>query len=60
MKDYKTENIINFSLVGHAATGKTILSEAMLFNAGVINRMGTIENGNTVSDYQEHEKGSHS
>ncbi len=61
MKEYKTQNIINFTLVGHAATGKTILSEAMLFNAGAINRMGSIENGNTVSDYQEHEKhGQHS
>ena len=29
MKDYKTENIINFSLVGHSASGKTILSESM-------------------------------
>tara|TARA_Y100001970_G_C14223067_1_gene853859 strand:- start:773 stop:2863 length:2091 start_codon:yes stop_codon:yes gene_type:complete len=55
MKDYKTENIINFSLVGHSASGKTILSESMLFNAGQINRMGTIENGNTVSDYQQNE-----
>ena len=55
MKDYNTNNIINFSLVGHSATGKTILSEAMLFNAGLINRMGAIENGNTVSDYQHHE-----
>lgn len=61
MKEYGTQNIINFSLVGHAATGKTVLTEAMLFNAGVINRMGTIESGNTVSDYQEHERhGQHS
>ena len=55
MKEYSTKNIINFSLVGHAATGKTVLTEAMLFNAGVINRMGTIESGNTESDDQEHE-----
>ena len=42
MKNYSTENIINFALGGHASTGKTILAEAMAFNAGVTNRMGTI------------------
>ena len=61
MKNYSTENIINFALGGHASTGKTMLAEAMAFNAGVTNRMGTIEDGNTISDYHHDEiKGQHS
>lgn len=55
MSLYKTEDIINFALVGHGSVGKTILAEAMLFNGGVINRMGSIEAGNTTSDYHEDE-----
>jgi elongation factor G len=51
MKDYHAADIRNFSIVGHASSGKTILSEAMLACAGEVNRMGSIEAGNTVSDY---------
>jgi elongation factor G len=40
----------NVALAGHLGSGKTILAEAMLFSAGVITRMGTIEDGNTISD----------
>src|SRR5258707_5480096 len=46
----------NFAIVGHAASGKTMLSEAMLACAGVINRMGSITGGTTVSDYHQSEK----
>jgi elongation factor G len=49
------EHIRNFALVGHQGSGKTILSEAMLATAGVINRMGSIEAGSTVSDYHPSE-----
>ncbi len=55
MKEYKTENIINFALCGHSTTGKTTLLESLLFNAGVIKRLGTIEDGNTTSDYHDDE-----
>ncbi|MFQ6610183.1 MAG: elongation factor G [Fidelibacterota bacterium] len=55
MKEYKTENIINFALCGHSTTGKTTLAEALLFNAGEIKRLGTIDDGNTISDYHEDE-----
>ncbi len=56
MKQYATMDIRNFALVGHGASGKTCLCEAMLFSSQQINRMGTIENGNTVSDYHPGEQ----
>src|SRR5437868_10696381 len=56
MKEYKPADIRNFAIVGHASSGKTMLSEAMLACAGVINRMGTIAGGSTVSDYHENEQ----
>ena len=46
----------NFTIVGHASSGKTSLSEAMLACAGVIGRMGNIAQGTTVSDYHGSEK----
>ncbi|MFC1484347.1 elongation factor G [Candidatus Neomarinimicrobiota bacterium] len=55
MSTYKTEDILNFALVGHGSVGKTILAEAMLFNSGAISRRGTVEDGNTTSDYHEDE-----
>ena len=55
MKDYSTENIINLTLIGHATTGKTILAEAMVYNAGMIHKLGSINAGTTVSDYREYE-----
>ena len=56
MKEYKPADIRNFAIVGHASAGKTMLSEAMLACAGVINRMGSIAAGSTVSDYHDNEK----
>jgi elongation factor G len=56
MKEYQPADIRNFAVVGHASSGKTMLSEAMLACAGVINRMGSIAAGSTVSDYHESEK----
>jgi len=55
MKDYSTKNIINIALTGHATTGKTTLTEAMACNAGIIHKMGSIDDGTTVSDYREYE-----
>src|SRR5512142_1025109 len=56
MKEYQPGDIRNFAIVGHASSGKTMLSEAMLATAGVINRMGGIAAGSTVSDYHESEQ----
>ncbi|MGE5479206.1 MAG: elongation factor G [Chloroflexota bacterium] len=60
MKVYETKSIRNLAFLGHAGSGKTSFLESMLFVSGAINRRGTIEDGNTVSDYNdiEHEKGS--
>src|SRR5881392_753645 len=56
MKEYQPAEIRNFAIVGHASSGKTMLSEAMLACAGVINRMGGIAAGTTVSDYHVSEQ----
>ena len=56
MKEYTSENIRNIALVGHQSAGKTSLVEALLFNTGAINRLGKVEEGNTVSDWDEDEK----
>ncbi|MBP6334434.1 MAG: elongation factor G [Bacteroidia bacterium] len=60
MKIYDDKHIKNVVLVGASKSGKTTLAEAMLFEAGLINRRGTVEEKNTVSDYHEieHERGS--
>lgn len=50
-----TEQIRNIAVCGHSGAGKTMLSEAMLFNMGITNRMGRIEDGTTVSDYDKGE-----
>ena len=59
MKTYQADQIKNIALLGNSGSGKTTLAEAMLFNGGVIERRGTIDARNTVSDYRpiEHENG---
>lgn len=59
MKIYDEKHIKNVVFVGAHNAGKTTLAETMLFEAGLINRRGTVENKNTVSDYHEieHERG---
>ena len=52
MKTYQTDQIKNIALLGNSGSGKTTLSEAMLFVGGVIERRGTIDAKNTVSDYR--------
>ena len=56
MKNYPTEDIRNFAIVGHASSGKTMLAECIEAASGVINRLGSIEAGSTMSDYHDAEK----
>lgn len=51
-----SKNIRNVAVIGHSGEGKTTLCEAMLFNGGAIDRMGSVAAGTTVMDYDEQEK----
>ena len=55
MKQYTADKIRNIALAGHGSDGKTSLAEAMLFYAGVTDRLGTIADGNTVCDFDPEE-----
>ncbi|MBN2507499.1 MAG: elongation factor G [Verrucomicrobia bacterium] len=56
MKNHQAAEIRNFALVGHASAGKTMLGECMLACGGVINRLGSVANGTTQSDFTVTEK----
>ncbi|MFQ6058469.1 MAG: elongation factor G [Anaerolineae bacterium] len=56
MKDYQTDQLRNVVLLSHSSAGKTSLTEAMFYDTGAISRMGKVEEGTTVSDYDEEEK----
>ena len=55
MNIYTTDKIRNVVLLGHGGCGKTSLAEAMAYLAGLTNRMGTVVDGNTISDYDKEE-----
>lgn len=55
MKEYAMDAIRNIAVMGHGKCGKTTLTEAMLFNAKAVDRMGKVADGNTVTDYDGEE-----
>ena len=55
MKVYDAPHIRNVALVGHSGSGKTQLASAMLFDAGAVNRLGRVDDGTTVTDFDEEE-----
>ena len=55
MESFAPEKIRNVVLLGHNAVGKTTLAEALLFRAGLITRLGRVEDGNTVTDFEPEE-----
>jgi len=55
MKEYTANTIRNIGIFGHGGEGKTTLTEAMLFNAGLLDRMGRVEDGTTTTDYDPEE-----
>jgi elongation factor G len=55
MKVYDAAGIRNVALVGHSGAGKTQLAAALLFDAGAVNRFGKVDDGTTVTDYDEEE-----
>jgi elongation factor G len=55
MKQFQPENIRNVVLLSHSGAGKTSLSEAIIFTAGAISRLGKVDAGNTTSDYDPDE-----
>ncbi|MDO8945355.1 MAG: GTP-binding protein, partial [Desulfobacterales bacterium] len=55
MKVYDAASIRNIALVGHGGSGKTQLTSCILFNTGMVNRLGKVDEGNTVTDFDEEE-----
>jgi elongation factor G len=56
MKIYKSDNLRNVVLLGHGGAGKTSLAEAMLYRSGAVNRLGRVDDGTSVADWDDEER----
>ncbi len=56
LKQYTAQNIINIALLGHGSSGKTTLADAILYSAGLIDRVGKVEDGTATLDFDAEEK----
>src|SRR5947209_10939579 len=59
MAKYQVADIRNIALVGHGAAGKTTLADTLLFKGKAVDRRGSVEDGTSVSDYDDEEKKRH-
>ncbi|MDI9613333.1 MAG: elongation factor G [Acidobacteriota bacterium] len=55
MRVFESDSIRNICIIGHGAAGKTSLTSAILFDSGAVNRLGRVEDGNTVTDWEDEE-----
>lgn len=55
VKEYSSSNLRNIAIVGHGKTGKTSLAEAILFNAGMLKRLGKVDDGTATTDFEPEE-----
>src|SRR5207237_10075853 len=56
MANYRVDDIRNIALVGHGAAGKTSLADTLLFTAKAVDRRGSVDEGSSVSDFDDEEK----
>src|SRR5947209_5197222 len=59
MANYRVDDLRNIALVGHGAAGKTSLADTLLFEAKAVDRRGSVDDGTSVSDYDDEEKKRH-
>jgi elongation factor G len=55
MKVYEISEIRNLGIIGHGSSGKTSLTSSLLFSSGTVNRLGRVDQGNTVTDFEDEE-----